>query len=68
MSDAGRKDLSDKIGSAIKPDSQKTTTEKYSDKASDKLDNAAGHSQPESEKGPIQKVADAVFGDSNKKA
>lgn len=66
MSEPGRKDISDKIKSAVKPDSEKSTFEKYSDKATDNLDNAAGHAQPQSDKGPIQKVADAVFGESKK--
>ncbi|KZV79208.1 hypothetical protein EXIGLDRAFT_632404 [Exidia glandulosa HHB12029] len=62
MSDAGRQSLSDKVGAALKPDSQKTTTEHMGDKFHGKLDNAAGSMQPQGEKSYTQKVGDTFSG------
>lgn len=43
----GRKDFTSKLGDSIKPDSQKTTTEKLGDSASGAYDRVAGAVQPE---------------------
>lgn len=63
MSDAGRKDFSDKVASAVKPDSQKGTFEKAGDKVTDTFDNAVGDATPEGDKTVFQKASDAIFGD-----
>jgi hypothetical protein len=42
-----RKSMTDKAADTIKPDSQKSTTEQMSDKASGVYDRAAGAVQPE---------------------
>jgi len=60
MSDAGRKDLSSQVGDKLKPESQKSTTEKLGDTASGAYDRAAGAVQPESEKSTSQKLADST--------
>lgn len=47
MSDQGRKDIHEQVGDKMKPDSQKTTTEKISDSASGAYDRAAAAAVPE---------------------
>ncbi|KZV79583.1 hypothetical protein EXIGLDRAFT_631691 [Exidia glandulosa HHB12029] len=54
MSDTGRQSLTDKASAALKPDSQKTTTEHFGDKLSGKTDNH--------EKTTTQKVGDTFSG------
>ncbi|KAK0551220.1 hypothetical protein OC846_003359 [Tilletia horrida] len=61
MSDAGRRDLTDQIGSNLKPDSQKSILEQ----GKEKLDSAASSLQPESQKSTTQKIGDSVSGNSN---
>lgn len=63
MSDTGRKDIGDKISSAVKPDSQKSTPELWKDKATDKLDNAVGDNTRDGDKSFLQQASDAVFGE-----
>jgi hypothetical protein len=63
---AGRQSLTDKIGAALKPDSEKSTTEHFGDKIKGKADNAAGHAEPQGEKSYTQKIGDALTGNSNK--
>lgn len=63
MSDAGRKDISDKIASAVKPDEQKGTFELGKDKVTDKLDNAVGDNTRSGDKSILQQASDAVFGE-----
>lgn len=63
MSDAGRKDISDKISSAIKPDEQKGTFELGKDKVTDTLDNAVGDNTRSGDKSFLQQASDAVFGE-----
>ncbi|KAF8892452.1 heat shock protein 9/12-domain-containing protein, partial [Infundibulicybe gibba] len=46
MSDTGRQSLTDKAGAAIKPDSQKSTTEHLGDKFKGNTDSAASTLQP----------------------
>ncbi|KAK0548407.1 hypothetical protein OC846_004480 [Tilletia horrida] len=60
-SDAGRRDLTDQIGSNLKPDSQKSILEQ----GKEKLDSAASSLQPESQKSTTQKIGDSVSGNSN---
>lgn len=63
MSDTGRKDISSKISSAVKPDSQKTTPELAKDKVTDTVDNVVGDSSRSGDKGFLQQASDAVFGE-----
>ncbi|KAF9469201.1 heat shock protein 9/12-domain-containing protein [Collybia nuda] len=65
MSDTGRQSLTDKAGSAMKPDSQKSTTEQVGDYAKGTMDSAASTLQPNSEKSAGQKAGDSVSGNSN---
>lgn len=62
MSDAGRKSIGDKIESAIKPDSQKSTGELVKDKVTDNVDNTVGDHTRKGDKSFIQQASDAVFG------
>ncbi|KAG8849335.1 hypothetical protein FRB96_000871 [Tulasnella sp. 330] len=62
MSDTGRQSLTDKIGAAIKPDSEKSTTEHVGDTVKGKADNVGSTVQPESEKSYIQQAADTITG------
>lgn len=63
MTDAGRKDLSDKISSSVKPDSQKGSVELAKDKVTDSLDNAVGDNTRSGDKSFLQQASDAVFGE-----
>lgn len=63
MSDTGRKDISDKISSAVKPDSQKSTTELAKDKVTDTVDNTVGDNSRSGDKSYLQQASDAVFGE-----
>ncbi|KAH7929903.1 hypothetical protein BV22DRAFT_1001852 [Leucogyrophana mollusca] len=65
MSDTGRQSMTDKVGSALKPDSQKTTTEQAGDTLKGWSDSAASTVQPQGEKSTTQKAGDAVSGNSN---
>ncbi|EJD35303.1 hypothetical protein AURDEDRAFT_75451 [Auricularia subglabra TFB-10046 SS5] len=56
MSDIGRQSFTDKVGAAVKPDSQKTTTEHLGDKF---------HGKPQGEKSFGQKVGDTFTGGSS---
>lgn len=60
MSDAGRKDFSDKFAEKAKPDSQKSYTEQGKEKVTDAADRVAGAVQPEQDKGVAQGVHDAA--------
>ncbi|KAL9936387.1 hypothetical protein V8E36_004455 [Tilletia maclaganii] len=60
-SDAGRRDLTDQIGSNLKPDSQKSFVEQ----GKEKLDSFASSAQPQSQKSTTQKIGDSVSGNSN---
>lgn len=62
MSDAGRKSIGDKIESAVKPDSQKSTGELVKDKVTDSVDNTIGDNTRKGDKSFIQQASDAVFG------
>jgi hypothetical protein len=57
--------LIDKASAAIKPDSEKTTTEHVGDKFKGTGDSVASTLQPQSEKSYGQKIGDTVSGNSN---
>lgn len=59
MSDNLRKDLSSKVGEAVKPDSQKTTGEKVKETVTGQADKLAGKAQPDNNKSGIQQLADS---------
>ncbi|KAF7323119.1 hypothetical protein HMN09_00092100 [Mycena chlorophos] len=65
MSDNNRQSFTDKAGAALKPDSQKTTTEKMGDTFKGKMDSAASTVQPNSHKSTAQQAGDAVSGNQN---
>ncbi|TFK89081.1 hypothetical protein K466DRAFT_519618 [Polyporus arcularius HHB13444] len=65
MSDHGRQSFTDKATAAIKPDSEKSTTEHFGDKIKGKSDSAASTLQPQSEKSTTQQVGDAFSSNSN---
>ncbi|KAK7054732.1 lipid-binding protein hsp12 [Paramarasmius palmivorus] len=65
MSDTGRQSFTDKAEAALKPDSQKSTTEHFGDKLKGHGDSAASTLQPQSEKSTGQKVGDSLSGNSN---
>ncbi|KZT66410.1 hypothetical protein DAEQUDRAFT_813629 [Daedalea quercina L-15889] len=65
MSDTGRQSLTDKVGAAVKPDSEKSTTEHIGDKFKGKSDSAASSVQPESQKSYTQKAGDAFSSNSD---
>ncbi|CCO29809.1 hypothetical protein RSOLAG1IB_08838 [Rhizoctonia solani AG-1 IB] len=65
MSEAGRQSFTDKAGAALKPDSQKTTTEQLGDTVKGNLDSAASTFQPNETKSDSQKVGDTLSGNSN---
>ncbi|KAI5273652.1 hypothetical protein E4T47_03211 [Aureobasidium subglaciale] len=58
MSDQGRESFTDKVSKTVMPDSQKSTGDKYKDKASGGMDSAAGSMQPDSTKSDSQKAGD----------
>ncbi|KAG9036579.1 hypothetical protein FRB95_008413 [Tulasnella sp. JGI-2019a] len=62
MSDTGRQSITDKIGAAVKPDSEKSTTEHIGDTLKGKADDVGASAQPESEKSYIQQATDALTG------
>jgi hypothetical protein len=65
MSDTGRQDFTDKAKSSLKPDSQKSTTEKIGDSAKGTADSVASTFQPEGEKSNSQKAGDTFSSNSN---
>ncbi|THH02066.1 hypothetical protein EW026_g717 [Hermanssonia centrifuga] len=65
MSDTGRQSLTDKASAALKPDSEKSTTEHFGDKFKGNADSLGSSAQPSSEKSTTQKVGDAFSGNSN---
>jgi hypothetical protein len=62
---AARESFTSKAGAALKPDSEKSTTEHIGDTLKGKADSAASTAQPESEKSYTQQAGDAVSGNSN---
>ncbi|KAH9935660.1 heat shock protein 9/12-domain-containing protein [Fomitopsis serialis] len=65
MSDTGRQSLTDKVGAAVKPDSEKSTTEHLGDKFKGNADSAASTAQPESQKSYGQQIGDTFSSNSN---
>lgn len=55
---AGRKDITQKISETMKPNSQKTTTERAGEYATNAGDSVMGSMQPNSEKSGMQKMQD----------
>ncbi|KAI0821698.1 heat shock protein 9/12-domain-containing protein [Trametes gibbosa] len=65
MSDAGRQSFTDKATAALKPDSEKSTTEHIGDKFKGKADSAGSTLEPQSEKSTTQRVGDTLSGNNN---
>merc|ERR1712226_702628 len=65
MSDTGRQSFTDKAGSALKPDSQKTTTESAGDRIKGTMDSMGSSMQPESQKSGSQSMGDKFSSNSN---
>ncbi|KAI0339776.1 hypothetical protein BDW22DRAFT_1335618 [Trametopsis cervina] len=65
MSDNFRESFTDKAGAALKPDSEKSTTEHFGDKLKGNADSAASSVQPSNEKSYTQKAGDALSSNSN---
>ncbi|KAJ6525631.1 heat shock protein 9/12-domain-containing protein [Mycena capillaripes] len=65
MSDTGRQSMTDKAGAALKPDSQKSTTEQMGDHFKGTGDSIASTFQPQSEKSTTQKAGDTLSSNSN---
>ncbi|KAJ6525645.1 heat shock protein 9/12-domain-containing protein [Mycena capillaripes] len=65
MSDTGRQSMTDKAGAALKPDSQKSTTEQMGDHFKGTGDSIASTFQPQSEKSTTQKAGDTFSSNSN---
>ncbi|TFK89077.1 hypothetical protein K466DRAFT_519605 [Polyporus arcularius HHB13444] len=65
MSDAGRQSFTDKATAALKPDSEKSTTEHFGDKLKGNADSAASSMEPQSQKSSGQKIGDAFSSNSN---
>lgn len=60
MSDLGRKNVSDKISEAVKPDSEKTTLEKTKETVTDKIDQLGAKGTPEDQKSFGQTISDNI--------
>lgn len=58
MSDAGRKNFSDKVSETLTPESEKSTLEKGKEAVTDKVDEFAGKTVPDNQKSFGQTVAD----------
>ncbi|KZP34623.1 hypothetical protein FIBSPDRAFT_1035617 [Athelia psychrophila] len=65
MSDNARQGFGDKASAALKPDSQKSTTEQAGDSIKGNLDSAASTFQPQGDKSSSQKAGDTLSGNSN---
>ncbi|KAJ7861784.1 heat shock protein 9/12-domain-containing protein [Mycena olivaceomarginata] len=65
MSDTGRQSFTDKAGAALKPDSQKSTTEQLGDHFKGTGDSVALPFQPHSDKSASQKAGDTFSSNSN---
>ncbi|QIW99952.1 hypothetical protein AMS68_005470 [Peltaster fructicola] len=58
MTDSGRKNLSDKIGDAVQPDSSKSTLDRMGDNLTGAGDKIARDAVPDSQKSTTQSVSD----------
>ncbi|KAG2020031.1 hypothetical protein CC2G_005417 [Coprinopsis cinerea AmutBmut pab1-1] len=65
MSDTGRQSFTDKMGSTMKPDSQKSTMERTGDRMKGTMDSAASSMQPNSQKSTGQQMGDTMSSNSN---
>ncbi|KAL0958832.1 hypothetical protein HGRIS_014149 [Hohenbuehelia grisea] len=65
MSDLGRQSFTDKASAAIKPDSQKSTTEHFGDKMKGHTDSAGSTMQPNSQKSTSQQMGDTFSTNQN---
>ncbi|TCD66733.1 hypothetical protein EIP91_001026 [Steccherinum ochraceum] len=65
MSDNNRQSFTDKAGAALKPDSEKSTTEHMGDKMKGTGDSIASTFQPESQKSTGQQMGDSMTSNSN---
>ncbi|KAJ8100928.1 heat shock protein 9/12-domain-containing protein [Lipomyces tetrasporus] len=65
MSDAGRKNVSDKVSETVTPDSQKSYAEQMKEQVTGTYDRAARHLQPEESKSSSQSATDTVTGKSS---
>jgi len=66
MSDTGRQSFTDKLGSTLKPDSQKGVVEQTTDQAKGVADSAASKVQPE--KSTTQRMQDTASGNKNEES
>lgn len=60
MSDLGRKNVSDKISEAVKPESEKSTLESAKDSVTSTIDKAAANATPDNQKSFTQTISDNV--------
>lgn len=60
MSDAGRKNVTDKVTEAVKPESEKSYLEQGKEAVTNTADNAASKVTPDSEKSFLQRSGDNV--------
>ncbi|KAJ3763889.1 heat shock protein 9/12-domain-containing protein [Lentinula raphanica] len=65
MSDTGRQSFTEKAENALKPESQKSTTESMGDSIKGSWDSAASSLEPDSEKSIPQKAVDSTSNNSN---
>ncbi|KAJ7172285.1 heat shock protein 9/12-domain-containing protein [Mycena filopes] len=65
MSDTGRQSMTDKASAAMKPDSQKSTTEQLGDHFKGTGDKMASTFQPQHDKSATQKMGDTVTSSNN---
>ncbi|KAI5117774.1 hypothetical protein M0805_003593 [Coniferiporia weirii] len=65
MSDNMRQSFTDKAGNALKPENEKSTTERMGDTVKGKADSAASSAQPEGEKSYMQQASDSLSGNQN---
>lgn len=60
MSDLGRKNVSEKVTEAVKPDNEKTTLEKTKENVTNKVDDFAAKNTPDNQKSFSQTISDNV--------
>ncbi|KAF8623579.1 hypothetical protein AX15_006347 [Amanita polypyramis BW_CC] len=65
MSDTGRQSFTDKAGSAMKPDSEKSLTEHVGDHLKGTMDSIGSTMQPNSQKSTTQQMGDSMNSNSN---
>ncbi|KAF8733693.1 hypothetical protein AX14_003622 [Amanita brunnescens Koide BX004] len=65
MSDQARQSVTDKVGAAVKPDSEKSLMEQVGDKSKGMADSVASTLQPNSGKSTSQQMTDSLSNNSN---